>query len=83
MLAISCITLCSMIALKLDLPQCVGGDDLSIVGIIAISTRWRSSGRAVDCCTARWRGILSAMRSSTPLKVLIPQQLITIIQLAI
>ena len=23
--------------------QCVGGDDLSIVGIIAISTRWRSS----------------------------------------
>ena len=34
-------------------------------------------GRAAESRTARWRGILSATRSSTPFKVLILQQLTT------
>ena len=54
-------------------PEVVGGDDP-----IVQWTPLEKFGRAVDCCTARWRGILSATRSSTPLKVLIPQQLTTL-----
>ena len=56
---------------------CVWGAMIQYSGNKAMIDPLAEFGRAAESRTARWRGILSATRSSTPFKVLILQQLTT------